>query len=245
MKWSVFSHCRIAAFAGILCWILTFTPLDGLHAASRVGSLPGEGIRATSGTSREPFWAKHGRLTFGFEFGYGIENNIPRDISHIQMMVVEPQVGIIAWDSPRSRLPVERFEISSEGILGSAYHPGGYLVGNSLLFRFGLHPVGRLAPFIDAGSGPLYTTLNHGAKEITGNIQFLSQGGAGIQYFFKPQQALIFAYRYFHMSNGGLQEPNYGFNGSMVTVGFCWLGRPHQLLSAAAYRRPLRFLHLP
>lgn len=206
--------------------------------------MPGAGIRKTYGSAQEPFWAAHGRLTFGFEFGYGLENNIPRDISHIQMMVVEPQVGIIAWDSPRSRLPVERFEISSQGILGIAYQPGGYLLGNSLLFRFGLHPVGRVAPFIDAGSGPLYTTLNHGAKEISGHLQFLSQGGAGIQYFFKPQHALIFAYRYFHMSNGGLQEPNYGFNGSMVTLGFCWLGRPHQFLSAGVYRRPFHFLHL-
>ena len=171
----------------------------------------------------EPFWTEHGRLTLGFQLSYGLENSIPHDISHINMVVAEPQIGIIAWDSPHSRLPIKRFEVISEGILGGSFHPGGQMFGTSLLLRFGLQPLGRVVPYFDAGSGPVHTTVNANAPELTGDTQFLSQGGFGLQYFFKPQRALVFEYHYFHMSNGGLQQPNPGFNGSMVTIGFCWL----------------------
>ncbi|MCL5005204.1 MAG: acyloxyacyl hydrolase [Acidobacteria bacterium] len=235
---------RFVLIAGPLFWMAMLAPACRLNASSGMGGLPRGGIQQTYGTVQEPFWAEHGRLTLGFQLGYGLENSIPHDISHINMMIAEPQVGIIAWDSPHSRLPVKRFEIISEGILGTAYRPGGYLVGNSLLLRFSLQPVDRAVPFIDAGSGPLRTTLNKDAVEITGHVQFLSQGGVGVQYFFKLHHALVLEYRYFHMSNGGLQEPNYGFNGSMVTIGFCWLGRPHHLIAATTHGDPFHFLHL-
>jgi len=235
---------RDTLIAGTLFWMALLAPAVRLKASGHAVAAPGAGIEQTYGTAREPFWAEHGRLTMGFQFGYALENKIPHDLSHINMMIAEPQVGIIAWDSPRSRLPIKRFEIINEGILGSAYRPGGYLLGNTLLLRFSLKPIGRVVPFIDADSGPLCTTLNKNAVEITGHVQFLSQGGAGVQYFFKPQRALVFEYRYFHMSNAGLQEPNRGFNGSMVTLGFCWLGRPHHLLAATVRRSPFHFLHL-
>jgi len=185
------------------------------------------GLRESYGS--DPFWAKHGRLTFGFEMSFGLENDIPRDISHINMIFAEPQIGIVAWDSPTSRLPVKRFELISEGILGGSSHPGGRLFGTALLLRFGFKPIGRVVPYFDAGSGPVHTTINEHAPEITGHTQFLSQGGAGLQYFFKPQCALVFEYQYFHMSNAGLQSPNPGFNGNMVTIGFRWLRTPRLL----------------
>ncbi|MEJ2007294.1 MAG: acyloxyacyl hydrolase, partial [Acidobacteriota bacterium] len=160
-----------------------------------------------------PYWAEHGRLTFGFQLGLALENSIPRDLSHINMIIAQPQIGMIVWNSPHSRLPIKRFELVSEGILGGSTHPGGELFGTSLLFRFGLKPMGRFVPYIDAGSGPVHTTIDTRASELTGSTQFLSQGGAGLQCFFAPGRAVVFEYRYFHMSNAGLQPPNPGFNG--------------------------------
>lgn len=181
-----------------------------------------------------PFWTEHGRLTFGLQLGFGLENHIPHDVSHINMIMAQPQIGMIVWNSPRSRLPIMRFELISEGILGGSTHPGGDLFGTSLLFRLGLKPMGRLVPYIDAGSGPVYTTINSKAPELTGSMQFLSQGGLGLQYFYAPERALVLEYRYFHMSNGGLQPPNPGFNGGMVTIGFTWLrgSRPPTMASS-------------
>ena len=176
----------------------------------------------------KPFWALERRFTFGFQFAYGLENNIPHNISHVNMFIAQPQVGVVVWDSPHSSLPMNRFEILSEGVLGAAFHPGGHLFGDTLMFRFNFKPFRRNVPFFDAGIAALHTTLDNQAPEISGHTQFFSQGGVGIQHFVSPGRALVFEYRYFHMSNAGLQEPNHGFNGSMVSVGFRWLLRTHR-----------------
>lgn len=212
---------RTLVILGMICLASTISAYCRSGANQPVGSsgISEQPYRAAP----KPFWAEHGRLTLGFQFSFGLENSIPRDVSHIDMLIAEPQIGIVAWNSPHSRLPIKRFEVISEGILGGSFHPGGEMFGTSLLLRFGLKPMGRVVPYFDAGSGPVHTTINTNAPELTGDTQFLSQGGIGLQYFFKPQHALIFEYHYFHMSNGGLQQPNPGFNGSMVTIGFCWL----------------------
>ena len=199
---------------------------------------------STQAAVEAPFWTNRGRWTFGFQLNYGLENAIPRNISHVNMLIAAPQVGLIVWDSPQSRLPLKRFEILSEGILGSAFHPGGHLFGDTLLFRFGFRPIRRVVPFFDAGIGALNTTLNEHAPEVAGHTQFLSQGGAGIQYFFRPQRAFVLEYRYFHMSNAGLEEPNPGFNGSMLSIGFRWFLRPRPpgAQSARPSHNPFRFL---
>jgi hypothetical protein len=133
------------------------------------------------------------------------------------MVYAQPQIGIIVWNSPESRLPMTRFEVLSEGILGGSIHPGGRMLGDTLLFRFDGKPLRRVIPFLDLSSGPLNTTINEHASELGGHVQFLSQGGIGIQH-----SKYIIEYRYFHMSNAGLMKPNHGFNGSMVTVGMRW-----------------------
>lgn len=212
-------------FFCIICTVCV-TPAYGRSNSSQG---PSPVVSTPYQSTPQPYWAEHGRVTYGFQFGYALENNIPHDISHINMFIAQPQIGIIVWNSPHSRLPIKRFEVMTEGILGGSTHPGGELFGSALFFRFGLQPVGRVVPFFDAGSGPLHTTIDYGAPELSGNTQFLDQGGFGLQYFYKPGRALVFEYRYFHMSNAGIQPPNPGFNGSMVTIGFCWLRRPHPL----------------
>jgi hypothetical protein len=105
-------------------------------------------------------------------------------------------------------------------------HPGADLIGNSLFFHFDTNAVGHWVPFINLGAGILHTTLASRAPELTGNLQFMPQAGVGIQYFFAPQRALVFEYRYIHMSNAGIEPPNHGFNASMLTIGFRWLRQP-------------------
>jgi hypothetical protein len=158
-----------------------------------------------------------GRLILGFQAAYGWENNIPANINnaHINMIYAQPQIGIAAWRSPESRFPFKQFDIISEGIIGGSTHPGGRMIGDTLLFRFEFKPLHGVLPFLDLGSGPLNTTINeHGASELGGNVQFLSSGGVGIQ-----RKKYIVEYRYFHMSNAGLTKPNHGFNGSMLSFG--------------------------
>src|ERR1051325_1651043 len=121
------------------------------------------------------------RLGYGVQVAYGIENAIPRNISHINTFYVQPQIGIAVWNSPESRLPLRRFEVLTEGIVGGSPHPGGHMVGDTLLFRFILKPVWHSRPIVDFSSGPLHTSINEHASELGGHVQFLSQGGIGIE----------------------------------------------------------------
>ena len=162
------------------------------------------------------------RLVFGLQAAYGLENGIPRNISHIQMLYAQPQVGIIVWDFPESRLLIKRFEIVSEGIIGGAIHPGGHLLGDTVMFRVSGNPRRKFIPFFNVSSGPLRTNLDEKAPELGGHVQFISQGGVGIQRRLNVKQSVVMEYRYFHMSNAGLTKPNPGFNGSMLSIGMRW-----------------------
>jgi hypothetical protein len=171
-----------------------------------------------------PLWSNRGHWNFGLQVGYGVENAIPTNISHVNLLIIQPQLGLIVRDFHFG--PLRRFELVNEGLLGNAVHPGGHLWGNSLFFRFDGKGRGNVVPFIDLGAGMMHTTLSSRVQEVNGRLQFMPQGGVGIQCFLSPQRALVFEYRYFHMSNAGTQEPNLGFNGSMLTIGFRWLRRP-------------------
>jgi hypothetical protein len=186
-------------------------------------------VKQTKPTQPTDFWSNRGRWAFGAQLGFALENDIPHNISHIGILMAQPSVGLTLLNFHTPGFPVSRFSVVSEGILGGAVHPGGHVVGHALLFRLDGMPVHHVVPFFNVGAGVLHTSLNERAPELSGSTQFNPQGGLGIQYFFRPQRAFVLEYRYMHMSNNGIQEPNHGFNSSMITIGFRWLRRPRPL----------------
>jgi hypothetical protein len=179
-------------------------------------------------TEGPAFSANRGHWNFGAQVGYTLEYGLDwHEVSHIQMLIAQPQLGFIVRDFRHS--PVRRFEMINEGILGGAVHPNGaYLAGYALIFRLDGKEHGRWVPFLDAGAGVQRTPLSKHVPEVDGFTQFTPQGGFGVQYFIQPQRALVFEWRTLHMSNADLVPPNMGFNSSMITIGFRWLRRPAQ-----------------
>jgi hypothetical protein len=68
--------------------------------------------------------------------------------------------------------------------------------------------------------------LSNHVPEVNGFTQFTPQGGFGLEYFIRPQRALVIEWRTIHMSNADLASPNMGFNSSMLTIGFRWFRQP-------------------
>ena len=207
-----------ALFAG--CILLATGPL----AAQNPRPDPQSVVQATS--APPSYSANRGRWDFGAQIGYSMEYGLNwHEVSHIQMLIVQPQVGFIVRDFASS--PVRRFEIIDEGILGSTVHPhAAYLAGNALIFRLEGKEHGRWVPFFDAGAGVQRTSLSAYVPEVNGFTQFTPQGGFGLEYFIRPQRAVVFEWRTVHMSNADLVPPNMGFNSTMLTIGFRWLRRP-------------------
>ena len=170
--------------------------------------------------------ANRGHWIFGAQVGFSMEYGLnPHEVSHIQLLVAQPQLAYIVRDFRGSF--VHRFEIMDEGIFGSAVHPTpAYLAGTALIFRFEGGGHGRWEPFFDAGAGVQRTPLFQHTSEVNGFTQFTPQVGIGVEYFVQPQRALVFEWRSVHMSNAGLVPPNMGFDSSMLTIGFRWLRRP-------------------
>jgi opacity protein-like surface antigen len=216
----------------LLVTALAWPPRTAPAQANPSSQPPGQALRAASVPA--PPWSNRGHWDFGLQVGYGVENAIPNNISHVNLLIVQPQLGLIVRDFHRG--PLQRFEIVAEGLLGNAVHPGGHLWGNSLFFRFDGKGRTNFVPFLDLGAGVMHTTLATRVPEVSGRLQFMPQAGVGLQYFFNPQRALVFEYRYFHMSNAGIEQPNDGFNGSMLTIGFRWLRRPRPASDAGAGR---------
>ncbi len=210
-----------------------FAPPLGLWGQSQ-GSPPP--TPATPSSSSLPWWSNRGHWTWGGQLGFALENDIPRNISHIALLIAQPQIGFVVRDFESS--PVRRFEMVGEGILGGSVHPGGRLLGGALFFR--LHAKNRRSwvPFLDLGAGMQNTTLHLRVPELSGSLQFSPQVGLGVQYFVRPQRAIVLEYRYLHMSNAGIEPPNHGFNASMLTLGFRWLRRPRSLGAQAESHFP-------
>ena len=90
----------------------------------------------------------------------------------------------------------------------------------------GLTPIGlkleydqgqQVVPFGIAGIGAMYTGLQ--GAELSGPFEFASFGGGGIKLFLTEQLALSFQYRFRHISNAGIKEPNRGLNSQFVLIG--------------------------
>ncbi|RQW85620.1 MAG: acyloxyacyl hydrolase [Geobacter sp.] len=91
------------------------------------------------------------------------------------------------------------------------------MVGVSVLGCWKLTSSKEFVPYIFFGVGVVYVDLD---LECMGSeINFVYQGGAGIQYFLGEMIALNLEFRYHHISNAGLAEPNAPINSGKVLVG--------------------------
>ena len=91
---------------------------------------------------------------------------------------------------------------------------GGYLLGS---WKFtGLKEEG-LYPYVFAGGGVLYVDL--GLPTMGSRLDFVYQGGAGIQLLVRNGMALMAEYRLHHISNAGTAAPNEPLNSSKVLFG--------------------------
>jgi lipid A 3-O-deacylase len=91
------------------------------------------------------------------------------------------------------------------------------LVGLTPLVRYNFAARGRWVPFGEAGAGVAYTTI--AGRDLSNGFQVNLQAGVGTHYFLREDLALTLQYRWFHLSNAGLNRPNTGLNSLVVFAG--------------------------
>jgi hypothetical protein len=75
----------------------------------------------------------------------------------------------------------------------------------------------QVVPFLIAGTGAMYTGLQ--GLQLGGPFEFASFGGAGIELFLTDTLAMSFQWRWRHISNAGLEDPNRGLDTQFVLIG--------------------------
>ena len=91
------------------------------------------------------------------------------------------------------------------------------LLGLTPLLRYNFATGSRWVPFVNAGVGLAYTNIS--GHDLSNGFQFNLQAGAGMHYFLREGLALALEFRWFHLSNAGLNRPNTGLNSQLVFAG--------------------------
>ena len=176
-----------------------------------------------------PVRFEKGYYEFGLEVGYGAGFDIPfgRDRTDIQFSHVAANfqldlTGTIGGEGPY-RGNLNWYAELNANLLDN---PGfGTLVGFSpLMFKYKfLDSERKWAPTLLAGAGFAFTDWdeeNLANREISGDFQFLLHTGVGIEYFRPGSRSFSINYRYFHVSNAGIESPNIGLNAGLFTLSF-------------------------
>ncbi|MDF0643273.1 MAG: acyloxyacyl hydrolase [Nitrospira sp.] len=96
---------------------------------------------------------------------------------------------------------------------------GSYGIGLSPKLGYTFIGAGRFQPYLEGGGGPMWTDLGDRVPEQSSQFNFLVWAGAGCSFLLSPQWAVTVGYRFMHISNAGLSQPNSGLNFGLPYLG--------------------------
>lgn len=122
------------------------------------------------------------------------------------------------WENPTARLDL-RVELSAGWFwdYDSAWEAA---VAGAARFYFKCCPRPNILPFVEAGIGPSYNTLD--IRELGLGFNFLSFGGLGVRIKTQAGPAWEIGYRVRHISNAGLHHHNFGASAHQFIIGLAW-----------------------
>jgi lipid A 3-O-deacylase len=110
------------------------------------------------------------------------------------------------------------FELVAEAFGGFQYNPDDrHLYGLTLLPRYSFATGTRWIPFVQAGLGVTGTNIR--GPDLSTYFQFNDQFGVGTHYALRRDLLLTLEYRFLHLSNAGIDQPNDGVNSHMISIG--------------------------
>jgi hypothetical protein len=113
------------------------------------------------------------------------------------------------------------WELMGEVFGGEQFEPrNAYLVGLPPALRYDFAMGKRWVPFFDIGAGVTATDI--GRPDLGGTFQFNLQTGPGVHWFISKNTVLTLQYRFLHLSNASMENPNHGVNTSLFYAGVSW-----------------------
>ena len=122
---------------------------------------------------------------------------------------------------------LHKFGLNSLGLLQLVVEPflfgvsdphGNIEVGNNFLLKIGFFPeTSKIQPYFKGGVGLLYMS-QHTLEQST-QFNFNEYVGFGVHFFFRKNLAFTIEYRYRHLSNASIKQPNSGINSNFGICG--------------------------
>lgn len=165
---------------------------------------------------------RSGLLDAGFEVGGGFGHRAFGSTETHDFAVAKLHLGrMVGGVFGKDQWYRGNWELLGELFAGGQINPGNaYVVGLTPLLRYNFATGTRWVPFIDAGAGVTLTDI--GPPDLSTRFQFNTQAGVGVRRFITRHSALTLQYRFFHISNAGIDDPNHGVNTSMFYAGISW-----------------------
>jgi opacity protein-like surface antigen len=165
------------------------------------------------------FPLRSGVKEIGFRLGYSVAAR-----EDVQALPLSLSLGYIFYSGKFGLLPSGALEIVGEPFVSPiASSKGGFVEAGLAfpVFRYNFDVGSRFVPYVEGGSGLMYTDLK--GFNLGGKFQFLSFGGLGLSYFLTENHALNIGWRFRHISNAGIHRDNSGLNSFIVQAGFSFL----------------------
>ena len=95
----------------------------------------------------------------------------------------------------------------------------GVETGLDVFIRY-LYPVSSSVKLVsEIGTGPMYLSVKT-AEQGKGGFNFLNQFGVGAQLALSGNSALTIGYRFRHLSDAGISQPNSGINSNALVISY-------------------------
>ncbi len=176
-------------------------------------------VRPAAAYDAEATFAK-GTTIFGLQIGGGAANNVEgqRTVSDISFITATPRVSHLFFAPFGAGLLRSAVEPGLEAWFQYYFSPDSATAqGLKLALRYHFIGLGRLVPYIEGTAGVGGTSLR--VPEIDSALTFVLEFGVGLSYFVTDTVALNAGYRFQHISNGHVSDPNRGFNSDSGVVG--------------------------
>jgi lipid A 3-O-deacylase len=157
----------------------------------------------------------------GFLAGYGWamdHHGVQPCIEHASFM---PSFSIVMTDKEMGASFFRGLiQYQAEPVIGVITHPNGKLEAGLSFAGFKYNFTGlesRWSPYSTFGFGCIYEPIGHHVQGT--DFNFIVQTGLGVQYFIDEKRAINVQYRYRHISNAHIKDPNSSINSSFILVG--------------------------
>jgi hypothetical protein len=185
-------------------------------AAAAVFLLAGSPVSAFDG--RTTF--ARGTVVASIEGGGGEDSPLERHRTRTQVEFWNAGVrlSLLPFGTAGAGLLVGALEVGLEPFY-QRYGAGldAFYAGLAAVGRYHFLSLGRFVPYVEFAGAAGGTDLR--IREIDSDFAFLLFGGAGASVFVTDTTALYAGYRLQHVSNGGYQSPNRGFESHTGVIG--------------------------